>query len=228
MITAKETHLLKAKTQFLEMCQFVQQAVEDGARVDQVERGLFSQAMEVCRDLLEAFVASHGEGDEGESIEREGKTLRRLSKRHRKRYLSIFGELAIFRWVYGTREGQAIEWVPLDAALGLPAGENSYVLEDWQQSDRRKYARKPCSMPIDYAMGNRVFKDVARDISAGGVFIRTPAALSIGEEISLPFSVPTQKEPVTITGEIVRSVEDGIGVKFTAESNDLEAMIESL
>jgi len=50
-----------------------------------------------------------------------------------KRYLSIFGELLIGRWVYGTREGQAIAWSPLDAALGLPAGENSYVLEDWLQ-----------------------------------------------------------------------------------------------
>jgi hypothetical protein len=47
--------------------------------------------------------------------------------------LSIFGELLIGRYVYGTREGQAIEWSPLDAALGLPAGENSYVLEDWLQ-----------------------------------------------------------------------------------------------
>ena len=102
------------------------------------------------------------------------------------------------------------------------------LLEDWQRSDRRKHTRKPCSMPIDYAMGNRVFKDVARDISAGGVFIRTPAALSVGEEILLPFSVPTQKEPIRITGEIVRSVEEGIGVKFKAESSDLEAMIESL
>jgi hypothetical protein len=39
----------------------------------------------------------------------------------------------ISRRVYGTREGQAIGWSPLDAALGLPAGENSYVLEDWLQ-----------------------------------------------------------------------------------------------
>ena len=58
---------------------------------------------------------------------------RRLPKPHDKRYLSIFGELLIGRYVYGTREGQAIEWSPLDAALGLPAGENSYVLEDWLQ-----------------------------------------------------------------------------------------------
>jgi hypothetical protein len=35
--------------------------------------------------------------------------------------------------VYVIREGQKAEYVPLDARLGLPAGENSYLLEDWQQ-----------------------------------------------------------------------------------------------
>ena len=52
---------------------------------------------------------------------------------HVRRYVSIFGELAIRRYVYGTREGQQIEAVPLDARLGLPEGDFSYVLEDWQQ-----------------------------------------------------------------------------------------------
>ncbi|MFN4261990.1 MAG: ISKra4 family transposase, partial [Gemmataceae bacterium] len=50
---------------------------------------------------------------------------------HRRRYVSIYGPLEISRCVYGTREGQKIEHVPLDARLGLPAGEISYVLEDW-------------------------------------------------------------------------------------------------
>ena len=131
MITAKEIDFLKAQEQFEKICEFVQQAGEQGARVDQVERGLFPQAMEMCLHLLRAFVAAHGDGDEGTELERDDGTLRRLDEPHDKRYLSIFGELIISRWVYGSREGQAIEWVPLDAALGLPAGENSYVLEDW-------------------------------------------------------------------------------------------------
>ena len=45
----------------------------------------------------------------------------------------IFGELAIDRVAYGTREGQVIERVPLDERLGLPEGDFSYVLEDWGQ-----------------------------------------------------------------------------------------------
>lgn len=133
MISTKELDLFKAQEQFERICEFLEQAFAEGQRLDQVERGLFPQAMTMCLELLRSFVAAHGDGDEGETVEREGETLHRLPKPHDKRYLSIFGELLIGRYVYGTREGQAIEWSPLDAALGLPAGENSYVLEDWLQ-----------------------------------------------------------------------------------------------
>ena len=133
MITTKELDVFKAQEQFQQMCEFLKQALAEGQRIDQVERGMFPRAMSLCLDLLRSFVVAHGDGDEGESITREGETRQRLRKPHEKRYLSIFGELLISRWVYGTREGQAIEWSPLDAALGLPAGENSYVLEDWLQ-----------------------------------------------------------------------------------------------
>ncbi len=133
MITAKEMELCKAQAQFQKMCEFLRQAAEEGQRLDQVERGLFPQAMEMCLRMLQAFVEAHGDGDEGPELEVAGRTLQRLEQLHDKRYLSIFGELLIARYVYGTREGQAHEWIPLDAALGLPAGDNSYVLEDWLQ-----------------------------------------------------------------------------------------------
>jgi hypothetical protein len=133
MITAEEFDFLKAQQQFEKMCEFVRRAGEQGQRVDQVERGLFPRAMEMCLEMLLAFINAHGDGDEGPEIQCEDRSLQRLDEPHDKRYLSIFGEIEITRYVYGTREGQAIEWKPLDAALGLPAGENSYVLEDWLQ-----------------------------------------------------------------------------------------------
>lgn len=133
MITTKELDFFKAQEQFERICVFLEQALAEGQRIDQVERGLFAKAMTMCLELLRSFVEAHGDGDRGETVERDGETLSRLPKPHEKRYSSIFGELLIARWVYGTREGQAIGWSPLDAALGLPAGENSYVLEDWLQ-----------------------------------------------------------------------------------------------
>ena len=133
MISTKELDIFKAQEEFERMCEFLEQAICEGRRVDEVERGLFPQAMTMCLEFLRSYVEAHGDGDRGETTEREGETLDRLPEPHEKRYLSIFGELLISRRVYGTREGQAIGWSPLDAALGLPEGENSYVLEDWLQ-----------------------------------------------------------------------------------------------
>jgi hypothetical protein len=133
MISTEELNVFKAQEVFERMCEFLKQALSDGRRVDEVERGLFPQAMTMCLEFLRCYVEAHGNGDRGETAERDGETLTRLREPHEKRYLSIFGELLIARRVYGTREGQAIKWSPLDAALGLPEGENSYVLEDWLQ-----------------------------------------------------------------------------------------------
>jgi hypothetical protein len=64
----------------------------------------------------------------------EGRVLRRLPNLHRRAYQSIFGPFDLERVVYGTREGQWIEYVPLDTRLGLPAGKFSYLLQDWDQA----------------------------------------------------------------------------------------------
>jgi hypothetical protein len=47
--------------------------------------------------------------------------------------VSIFGELPIHRHVYGTRQTQKHELIPLDARLNLPQSDFSYVLQDWDQ-----------------------------------------------------------------------------------------------
>jgi hypothetical protein len=130
MIFAQETGFLKAQRQLEAMVALVKQAGEDQLRTDEVERGLLRQVLALGQTLLKQFVDDAGEGDEGERIEREGRTLQRLDARPR-RYLSIFGELQVRRFVYARREGQRIEHVPTDARLGLPASDFSYVLEDW-------------------------------------------------------------------------------------------------
>ncbi len=125
---------LKGSHQQLQaMCRFVEQAAEERQRVDEVERELFTQLLAVGQTLLRAFVDSQGDGDVGAELEEGDRRLRRLNDSRTRRYLSIFGELLISRRVYTCREGQKIERVPLDERLGLPAGEFSYVLEDWQQ-----------------------------------------------------------------------------------------------
>ena len=133
MMMTQEQAFLKSREQLQAIEAYVEAASSQGERIDKVERELFSQLLLVGRTMLEGFVAAQGDGDAGPTLEQEGRTLRRSEETHARRYLSIFGELTISRWVYAEREGQTIEAAPLDAKLSLPAGEFSYVLEDWQQ-----------------------------------------------------------------------------------------------
>ncbi len=134
MIMTQEQAFLKAHEQLQSLIAFVRQAPDQHLRLDQVERGLFTLLLQLGLSLLQAHVAAAGDGDAGETVTTaDGHVHRRLPAPHPRTYRSIFGELPIRRFVYGSREGQAITQVPLDAALGLPAGEFSYVLEDWCQ-----------------------------------------------------------------------------------------------
>jgi hypothetical protein len=74
-------------------------------------------------------------GDVGETLTlSDGQQCRRLPETHERRYVSIFGRFPIRRAVYGSREGQKIDCVPLDNRLQLPASDFSYLLQDWDQS----------------------------------------------------------------------------------------------
>jgi len=134
MILTQEQELLKGQKQFQALCAYVSAAIDEGLRIDEVERELYAQLMQLGHTMLTAFVAGHGSGDVGETCSgSDGQSWQRLPEAHARRYVSVFGALTVTRFVYGTREGQKIDAVPLDARLGLPAGEFSYVLEDWAQ-----------------------------------------------------------------------------------------------
>lgn len=128
---SKDQALHKAERQCSLLKNLVERAINEGWRVDELERTTFAELLDIGLSLLTAFVAARGNGDQGSQLEHQEQTLQRLPQKHSRRYVSIYGPLEIARCVYGTREGQAIEYVPLDARLGLPAGEISYVLEDW-------------------------------------------------------------------------------------------------
>ena len=55
----------------------------------------------------------------------DGRELQRLPELHSRRYVSVFAVLTIPRTVYGTRETQEIEAVPLDARLHLSESTSS-------------------------------------------------------------------------------------------------------
>jgi hypothetical protein len=167
MIITPEQAALKAQEQFEDLQALVEQAAQDGQRIDTVERELFRQLLRLGHTLLSTFVAAQGDGDLGPQAETPGGcTVRRLPERHDRRYVSIFGELTIARVVYGTREGQKIELVPLDERLGLPESDFSYVLEDWGQRLclKESFAEAGCSleMLLGLRLGTRALEGMNR------------------------------------------------------------------
>jgi hypothetical protein len=133
MIMAQEQAILKGQARFEQIVAFIRQATCDGQPVHQVEQGLWKRLLSLGHAMLESYVQGQGTGDLGPTLEHQGRTLRRLDQPHERRYVSIFGELSISRHVYGTRETQKHELVPLDTRLELPESEFSYVLQDWAQ-----------------------------------------------------------------------------------------------
>ena len=150
MIMTQEQAILKAKDQLAQMEQYIRQAGRHGEQVHQVEEGLWKRIMKLGRLMLTAYVADQGTGDLGPTLAYKDRQLNRLDKRHPKIYKSVFGELPpIERTVYGSRETQKHEVIPLDARLGLPESEFSYLLQKWCQSKCVKESYKNAKVDIE-------------------------------------------------------------------------------
>jgi hypothetical protein len=110
-------------------------ALREGRPVAEVERGLWDLLLQTGHSSLAAFFAGHGSGDLGQTLTlSDGLEVQRLPQPHSRRYVSIFGAFTLERTAYGSREGQAIAFVPVDNRLELPASDFSYVLQEWDQS----------------------------------------------------------------------------------------------
>jgi hypothetical protein len=113
---------------------FVQTAFRQGRTAHDVETGLWERMLKLGHSIYGAWLGLFGDGDAGDRLVLEdGREVRRLEALHRREIQNVFGAFALHRVVYGTREGQKIEAVPLDQRLGLPQGKNSYLLQDWDQ-----------------------------------------------------------------------------------------------
>ena len=93
-------------------------------------------------------------------------------------------------------------------------------LELLQKLDRKEYkrgrtdSRRNHKIEVDYEINNRPHRNFIQDISAAGVFIETANPPAVGEKITLSFSLANNKKPITITGRIVRSIDNGFAVDF--------------
>ena len=86
------------------------------------------------RRMFGAFLERVGTGDLGETTELpDGRVVRRLGEPRVRELTTVFGRFAVTRCVYGTGERQVFALVPTDSRLQLPAGNVSYLLQEWDQ-----------------------------------------------------------------------------------------------
>jgi hypothetical protein len=196
----QEVQFIKCQEHFESMCRLIEEAGREGRRMDEIEKSLMPQLMALGRQFLQSHVDAQGEGDVGSQVEAADRTLRRSAETHARRYVSIFGELMIGRYVYFEREGQKALYVPLDAKLGMPAGDISYLLQEWQQ---RLCVKTPYSAATD---------DL-KEILGTGVSVSTAEEMNRSMAESVPdFSVKREAPPADEEGELLVVTADGKGV----------------
>lgn len=118
-----------------QMSSFLHAAVDQAMPAHDVERGLWQRLLSLGRTALGMFFDALGTGDLGETATLpDGQTVQRLPETHGRRYVSIFGPCQLERTAYGSREGQRVDFVPLDNRLQLPRSAFSDVLQDWDQA----------------------------------------------------------------------------------------------
>ena len=89
----------------------------------------------------------------------------------------------------------------------------------------REYPRVPCNISLDLAADGRAIKCFAMDISAGGMFVESCEDFSMGQTVSICFSLPDDQLALKLKGSVVRLEHDGIGIKYEAlTSYQLEIM----
>lgn len=60
-----------------------------------------------------------------------------------------------------------------------------------------------------------------KNLTPEGVFIITRKDLAIGDDIALSFTLPQSTSLLQVSGKVVRSHLDGVGVKFDSTLQDL-------
>lgn len=108
-------------------------------------------------------------------------------------------------------------------------------------SDRRRFARAPIELKVEYKRVNTFFADYTKNISRGGTFIGTERPLPIGTEFIFALGIPHLEQPLRLTGKVIwiTKVEEasagnpaGMGIEFQysndAERRDKESAVEQL
>ena len=81
---------------------------------------------------------------------------------------------------------------------------------------------------VDFVVAGQYYRDFIQDLSVSGVLIKGHHMFEPGQSILMTFMSPYFQKPFKISGEIVRILDNGIGVKFDTESQVQAEAISAL
>lgn len=99
-------------------------------------------------------------------------------------------------------------------------------------TEHRRHARAPIELAVSYRRLNSFFVDYTRNVSAGGMFVRTARPLPPGTRFAFRLEIPGRPEPLHLTGEVVHGTATGeaagMGLRFVWEDEAARAEFEAL
>ena len=201
MIIEVEDRFCKAAKAFSAVLNRLQRSAERGEAVHVVEEMSWNGLIEVGREMIVGYIRKQEEDiPRPEVIEHEGKKLQRLPERRVREYVSAFGPTPFAREVYATRETQRQEVVPLDAKLGMPESDTSYLLQKWSGTQFVKESYKESRITLEGILGFAPSVNCLEDMAA-----------QASEHAELYFDQQAPVDPAT-EAEILVATSDCKGV----------------
>ncbi len=88
-------------------------------------------------------------------------------------------------------------------------------------TEHRSDARAPIHLKVVYRRLNSFFADYTKNVSKGGMFVRTARPLAVGERFAFRLELPSRPDPLDLAAEVVHVQGEGegagMGLRFVWE-----------
>ena len=105
----------------------------------------------------------------------------------------------------------------INMVLDMSLSNQLKLLRNLDRSDyerARKHVRKPHVFVVDCETEDLFFQEYIKDISAGGLFLRSQHPMVAGQEIRMTFQLPHHEKIFHVLGQVARISRDGVGIRF--------------
>ena len=95
-------------------------------------------------------------------------------------------------------------------------------IEELILEEKRRSARKACSIPVRFYYNERIYNYFITNISRNGCFIETQKPLLPGEKILMDIQLDCDDESIRIKGEVANANRIGMGIEFEELDSNLQ------